>query len=372
MSPRLLVAAGGGGDAIAAAMLHAAMTGEPPAHVATFAWERLLIDPVPGPRDPTWFAGLRPVGRRNHEVTPTTIIRPPGGSTLPRLAAELAATLYLLDPRGGASGLHRQLLELVGVLRADRVQLVDVGGDVIAAGNEPGLRSPLADGLAVAAAASLDRPTDVLVAGAGLDGELSEQHVLDRCQALGGTLAHRLTASDARPFGRLFDWHPSETTGLLYAAAMGLRGTAEVRGDGLTVRLSDHSSAVYRLDHTNVLTHSRVAHALLGTRSLAEADAALTSIGIPSEIAYERTKAATLGGRSAEAAIDVGDALRRLDRYAADASRSGIDFLTLRRVAEVLGLRQAGLARLTAELRQRRPRQYQPPLWVVPDDHLPG
>jgi hypothetical protein len=372
MSPRLLVAAGGGGDAIAAAMLHAATTGKPPAHVATFAWERLLVDPLPGPRDPTWFTGLRPVGRRNHAVTPTTVVRPPAGSTLPRLAAELPATLYLLDPRGGASGLQRQLLELVGILQADRVQLVDVGGDVIAAGDEPELRSPLADGLTVAAAASLDRPTDVLVAGAGLDGELPEQHVLDRCRDLGGTLAHRLTASDARPFGRLFDWHPSETTGLLWAAAMGLRGTAEVRGDGLTVRLSDHSSAIYRLDHAAVLAHSRIARALLDTHSLAEADAALTAIGMASEIGYERTKAATLGDTSAKATLDVEDALRRLDRYAADASRSGIDFLTLRRVAEVLGLRQAGLARLTVELRRRRPRQYQPPLWVVRDDHLPG
>lgn len=69
MSRPLLVAAGGGGDAIAAAILHTALHPDgPPANVATDAWERLLIDPLPGPRGPEWFTGLRPVGS-SFEVT---------------------------------------------------------------------------------------------------------------------------------------------------------------------------------------------------------------------------------------------------------------------------------------------------------------
>jgi len=78
----VFVAAGGGGDALATAMLHFAMTGgSDDAVIATYAWDRLLIDPLPGHgdrvRSPVWnrlgitisrYRGLprrsRPLARR--------------------------------------------------------------------------------------------------------------------------------------------------------------------------------------------------------------------------------------------------------------------------------------------------------------------
>src|SRR5512146_249454 len=103
---RLLVAAGGGGDALAAVMVYAAVNrGEPAPSTLTYAWERLRVDPVPGPRGRADFTGLRPVGECNGQVTPTTACRPPSASTLPRLAAEIEARLLLIDPTGGAHGI---------------------------------------------------------------------------------------------------------------------------------------------------------------------------------------------------------------------------------------------------------------------------
>ncbi len=56
---RLIVAAGGGGDAVAAAMLDTALHGGGDhAVILTFSWDRLLIDPVPGPRGADDFTGL--------------------------------------------------------------------------------------------------------------------------------------------------------------------------------------------------------------------------------------------------------------------------------------------------------------------------
>ncbi|MGO4243899.1 DUF1152 domain-containing protein, partial [Janibacter sp. RAF20_2_2] len=48
----LYVAAGGGGDAVGALLARRALgdTDERPPLVTTCAWERLRIDPVPGPR----------------------------------------------------------------------------------------------------------------------------------------------------------------------------------------------------------------------------------------------------------------------------------------------------------------------------------
>ena len=45
----------------------------------------------------------------------------------------------LLDPTNGVRGLRDQLAELAQAVSADSVTLVDVGGDIIAQGDEPEL-----------------------------------------------------------------------------------------------------------------------------------------------------------------------------------------------------------------------------------------
>jgi hypothetical protein len=372
MGAWLLVAAGGGGDAIAAVMVARMLgVGERRLHVATFSWDRLLVDPVPGPRGREWFTGLRPVGGRNFQVTAGSAVRAPAGSLLPRLAVELPATLYLLDASEGAAGLDAQLQELAATLRADRVLIVDGGGDILATGREAGLRSPLGDSLVLAAAAGLDRKVQVLVAGLGLDGELPEDVLLQRCAQLGGALAGRLSAEDAREYQPMFGWHPSEATGLFCAAALGARGWVEIRGAGLPVRLTDHSSEVYRLEHRAAISANQVAQAVLGTRSLAEAEAATTAAAGVSEIEEERRKAAGMVRSSGGRMLDLPTAMDRLYRHAAGAANRGIDYLTLRRIGEVLGLTADELPQLGDRLRHGRSTPYFPPLWPVGERQRP-
>jgi hypothetical protein len=372
MSAWLLVAAGGGGDAIAAVMVARMLgVGERRLHVATFSWDRLMVDPLPGPRGREWFTGLQPVGGRNFQVTAGSAIRAPAGSLLPHLAAELPATLYLLDASEGAAGLGAQLQELAATLRADRALIVDSGGDILATGREAGLRSPLGDSLVLAAAADLECEVQVLVAGLGLDGELPEDVLLQRRARLGGTVAGRVSAEEARVYQPLFGWHPSEATGLLCAAALGARGWVETRGAGLPVRLTDHSSEVYRLEHRAVMSANRIAQAVMGTQSLAEAEAATTATAGVSEIEEERRKAAGMVRNSGHRMLDLPALIDRLDRHAAGAANRGIDYLTLRRIGEVLGLTADELPQLGDRLRQGRSLLYFPPLWPVGEEQRP-
>jgi hypothetical protein len=364
----LLIAAGGGGDAIAAAIIHDALepTRRRPA-IATYSWDRLLIDPLPGPRDASDFEGLEPVGEHNYRVTPNSTPRAPAGSTLPRLAAELDADLYLLDPRDGAQGLGRQIAELAELLDAPSVTIVDVGGDILAHGDEPTLRSPLADSLVLAATAPLADDVQLLVTGPGVDGELPKALVLDRYHQLRARVIHRLAAADTEPFRRLFEWHPSEATGLLCAAAAGTRGTAEIRDRRYPVALTQDTPDVHVLDHPPALETNRLARALLNTRSLTAAEDAVRAAGRDSEIDYERRKAhqrqhapATDAGPLAPAPL-----LDRLADIRADALARGIDFITLRGLAERLGVTGAQLAELQHQLRRRHPGEYTPPIWKL-------
>ena len=110
--------------------------------ILTYAWDRLLIDPVPGPRGPANFTGLQPLTpKRVGSTAPTQSRIAPAGSTLPRLAAELPHTFALIDPGHGVEGITHQLEELIAHLAPESIDLLDVGGDILARGDEPTLRA---------------------------------------------------------------------------------------------------------------------------------------------------------------------------------------------------------------------------------------
>jgi hypothetical protein len=366
VTTRLLIGAGGGGDDLAAAIIQRA-TASPGerAYFASYSWERLIVDPVPGPRDPSWFTGLQQVGERNYRITRETEARAPAQSSLPRLASELGIEMFLLDPRGGAVGMRAQLTELVALLGIDLVQLVDVGGDILAEGHEPSLSSPLADCLTLAAMADVPVRAEALVAGAGLDGELSEEQVLQRCANLGSPQPwRRLTTADVAPFLSLFSWYSSDVTGLLMLSAQGHRGVAELRDAGSHARMSDHSSEVYKLAYSRVLRDSAPAQAFMRTRTLQEVESALRANGRQSEIDYERAKAKRRADHEVTG-LNLEDALRRLQAYGHEVDLRGATYVSLRRAGTAIGLSSAEVCELRHALRKTRHPQYVEPMWAV-------
>jgi hypothetical protein len=229
---RLMVAAGGGGDAIAASVLTSALGSASPTAILTYSWDRLIIDPLPGPRTAAEFRRLHHLGPQTLEVVAESSVEPPGDSSLPRLAAELPARLLLLDPTHGAVGMAGQIQESADLFGADGITLVDVGGDVLTLGDEAGIRSPLADLLALAACTLIGRPCQLLVVAPGVDGELTEDTVLERLAALGREPLTTLTSDNVRRVHDVFAWHPSEASALVAAASCGVRGSVEVRDAG--------------------------------------------------------------------------------------------------------------------------------------------
>ncbi|MEU3253334.1 DUF1152 domain-containing protein [Streptomyces sp. NPDC006997] len=358
---RLIVAAGGGGDAVAAAMLHAALYGdEDQAVILTYAWDRLLIDPIPGPRGPQDFTGLE-------QLTPAVWTVPaearpiaPAGSTLPRLAAELPHTFALIDPHQGAQGITRQLEELVEHLAPTSIDLLDVGGDILARGDEPTLKSPLADALTLAACCQVNAPVRLLVAGPGLDGELPPEDVLDAV----GPATHTFTAKDVDPISSVLEWHPSEATAMLAATARGVRGTCEVRDAGLPVPLTAEGPAVHEADMDEALSRNQLARAILHTANLSEAEAHSREICGYSEIDYERNKAAWL---TEQAPLDLNPetVLVRLDDFEAEARSRGVTHTTFRHLTEALNLNGTQRQDLRELLINSRPEQYDAPLWRI-------
>ncbi|MGP3926578.1 DUF1152 domain-containing protein [Streptomyces sp. 8N616] len=342
-------------------MIDAALYGgESPAVILTYAWDRLLIDPVPGPRGPANFTGLRPLTHSVQAVPADAKPIAPAGSTLPRLAAELPHTFALIDPHHGAEGMTRQLEELVEHLAPTSIDLLDVGGDILAQGDEPTLRSPLGDALTLAACCQVNAPVRLLVAGPGLDGELPAEDLHDRF----GPLALTLTARHVEPIASVLEWHPSEATAMLAATTRGVRGLCEMMDAGLPVPLTDEGPTVHEVDLDEALNRNELARAVLATESLEEAEQHSREICGYSEIDYERNKAAWLDSQP-EQKLDPDAVLHQLDQFEAEARGRGVTHTTFRRITEALGLNGTQRQDLRALLINSRPEQYAAPLWQI-------
>ncbi|MBC7299539.1 DUF1152 domain-containing protein [Nocardia salmonicida] len=367
MRTAVMFAAGGGGDAVTATMLARALSSEiTVTAIMSWSWDRLLVDPLPGPRSADDFHGLIAHGDGLHQVPSTATLTTGGESTLPRLASHLdPMPLLLADPRAGAFGLSRQLQRAADVFSADLIVVVDAGGDILAAGDEPGLRSPLADSLALAAAVRSTLPTHVLVTGLGLDGELT---VAELDQRLVDLDAHELSSLGPREvvgLESIWAWHPSEANALLALAASGWRGRVESQRE-TTISVDSQCTAVFRVDPAR-LTSNSIAKSLTDTTSLDSAEQAVRRLRGFSDIDIERRRLHTRSQPQHPGA----EAIAHLDLYAAAAVNRGIDALTTRRVLE---LSAATDSQSTLALRQllehHRPNNFRPPLYLTSSSDL--
>jgi hypothetical protein len=364
----LMVAAGGGGDAVAAAMLAADENtiGDTICAIATFSWDRLLIDPLPGPRYATDFTGLHQLTEHAYLVTADTDAIWPARSTLPRVAADLDLPLLLLDPQHGVRGLRQQLQEAAHDLGATQITILDVGGDIVGRGDEPTLRSPMADALASAACLELDPTAHVLVAGPGLDGELDADEVRHILNAASGCLATTLGPGHARVVEHTLAWHPSEVTALLAAAASGARGIVEIRDGGSRIVLDDTTSQLWSCSLDRLADRSLLIRQLSDTIDFQQVEDTVRRICGHCETDYERTKA---GRITADTGKEL--SLDELEHNAlaveAAAADRGADFLTMRRLIEAAGARQGQYPSLRVRLIEQRPERYNAPLWRVRD-----
>jgi hypothetical protein len=177
------------------------------------------------------------------------------------------------------------------------VVLVDVGGDVLGHGHEPGLASPLCDAVLLAASAYMATPAVGAVFGTGCDGELTPEEVLARLAevaAAGGLLgAWGITPADADALEAAVAEVPTEASAMAVRCARGALGRAEIRGGRRTVPLSPVGALTFFFDPAAALrSAARLAAAVVECDSLEEAQAVLAARGVRTELDYERELAA--------------------------------------------------------------------------------
>ncbi|MDP1846913.1 MAG: DUF1152 domain-containing protein [Solirubrobacteraceae bacterium] len=296
----LVVGIGGGGDVVGALVVAelAAAVGTP-AVVGGLTWERRPIDPLAGPRRIDEISGaVEPLNAHAALAGPDTT--GPGGFRFAEshMARHLGEPVLLLDIGGGAAAVAASLADACERLDCDLVVLVDVGGDVLAHGDEAGLGSPLADAICLAAAPRLiERGIAVLGAifGAACDGELTPDEVTERLAevaAAGGHLGvwgpgsaelDRLEAAVAEI--------PTEASTMGLRCARGALGSVPIRDGRRTVQLTAGGGLVFFFDPVVALgSAARCARLVADASSLEEANAILLDHGIATELDWEASQ----------------------------------------------------------------------------------
>jgi hypothetical protein len=273
------------------------------------AWERSPIDPRPGPRSLEEINGGRPCGSAGVLTEGSTTNQDGVEFSESRMASHIGRPVLLLDVNVGPAALAKGLSEAAAELGCDAIVLLDVGGDVLAHGDEPGLASPLCDAVVLSAGLLLARasenpgsgiawsgPVIGAVYGPGCDGELTPDEVLERVSGLQESEAllgaWGLTPRACELVSDAAEVVPTEASLNAVRCARGERGPAPIRGGRRTVQLTPLGALTFFFDPAAAARSAvPLASAVSGAASLEEAHEALTEMGVRTELELERERA---------------------------------------------------------------------------------
>jgi hypothetical protein len=233
-----------------------------------------------------------------------------------RMAGLLDEETVLVDATLGPAQLADGIAAAAASLGADLIVFIDVGGDALAHGDEPGLASPLCDALLLAAAARLaeralaDAPAGaggastspaggpcphVLggIFGVGCDGELTPPEVFERLAEVGAADglagARGLTPAVAGRLEEAVKVVPTEASAQAVRCFHGEIGRSAIRQRRRSVELSPAGALTFYFDPiAAVRSAARLAAAVTDARDLEHANAILHDLGVYTELDYER------------------------------------------------------------------------------------
>lgn len=293
----LVIGVGGGGDVVGA--LAAARFLEFCGLRFTLgglSWERNVYDPIPGPRKLSETNNVKVLHQFAWLANPLSQTSTGVPFAEAKMAEAINQEVLLVDINGGAKGVVAGLETVMESLGTDLLIGIDVGGDSLAQGSEPGLRSPLADSIMLAGMTELaarGHRTIWGVFGFGSDGELTVDEIelaLSKLGAAGGLLgAWSLTPKIAAELEQVIKTVPTEASAIPVDCFRGGWGRHEIRRGQRDVKLTPLTALTFFMSTEKLYdTLARPAQAVRQSATLDEANEALHAIGIRTELDYER------------------------------------------------------------------------------------
>jgi len=295
----LVIGVGGGGDVVGAlATARFLEFSGLQFTLGGLSWERNVYDPVPGPRKLSETNNVKALHEFAWLANPLSRTSSGVPFAEAKMAEVIGREVLLVDINGGVNGVVDGVETALKFLGADLLVGLDVGGDSLAQGSEPGLRSPLADSIMLAAMtelASRGHRTFWGVFGFGSDGELTIDEIelaLNKIAAAGGLLgAWSLTPKIAAELAAVIKTVPTEASAIPVQCFHGAWGHHDIRGGQRRVELTPLTALTFFLSTTKLYdTLARPAQAVRQSATLDQANEALHAIGIRTELDYERVQ----------------------------------------------------------------------------------
>src|SRR5215475_5831302 len=262
------------------------------------SWERSPIDPLPGPRTLAETRDVRALHPYVWAANSQTRTRTDVYFCESKMAAIRNEEVLLVDISGGVKGVVEGIEVAMQEFNTDLLVGLDVGGDSLAQGNEPGLRSPLADSIMLAAYSELEkrgRRTLWGVFGYGSDGELTVDEIetaLSKLAKAGGWLGTTsLTPKIAAELEEAIKTVATEASAVPVQCFHGAWGETKIRTDQRSVKLTPLTALIFFVSATKLFhTLSRPAQAVSKSSSLEEANSALHTLDIKTELDLEHKR----------------------------------------------------------------------------------
>ena len=262
--------------------------------LAGLAWERSVIDPMPGPRSFDQTLNAKKLNEAVWYCNKDT--KTSGGVRFAESGVSeiLEADTLLINILDGPGAIAEGLLNAADKLGADLIIGIDVGGDAIASGSEKGILSPVADSSMIAALYKISDKIETVVGmfGFGSDGELTMQELENSIKTIsrnGGILGSwGITQNTAELMERVIEIVPTEASKSPVLYSRGSFNGTRIRSGTLEISLNFASTVTIYID-TRVLYEkvSALSRSIQDCGSLEEAKAVLNGLGVKTELDLE-------------------------------------------------------------------------------------
>ncbi|MFW6449389.1 MAG: DUF1152 domain-containing protein [Halobacteriota archaeon] len=258
------------------------------------AWQPVPRDVRPGPRSLDELTDVDVLGSHVGVASGTTETVDGVAMAEGDVAALVDEPVLVLDITDGPHALVDSLKEVLDELEIDLVVGVDAGGDVLARGTEPGVRSPLTDATGLVVLEAIARPSLVGVIGYGSDGELTHDELdeaLAEVAARDGLIgAWGLTPRVRDELEGILESVETEASRLPVLAVRGHFGTHDIRDGRRTAAIGPASTVTFYLDPEVLADRSLIVEVVRSVTNLEQAASRLHREGDHTELEAERRR----------------------------------------------------------------------------------
>ena len=258
------------------------------------AWEPAPADPIVGPRPFDEIEGLDRISDTVGWAGPATRTVDDTVFSESKVAETLDERVVLIDSSAGIDPMVDGLTTACDRLDVDLVIGTDSGGDALASGDEPGLRSPVSDAMGLVTLERLPVETALGVIGYGSDGELSIDELdagISRAAERNGLLgAWGITPRIRAELEAVLRSVRTEASRLPVEAARGASGHRDIRGGNRSLRLTPASTVTFYLDPAAVAATPTVVVPVRKASDIDAIVAAFTDRGLTTEYELEAAR----------------------------------------------------------------------------------